>query len=94
MPSFKDLLDLKPVQTECTSDVEFGRLSILWEEHIAPTIVDLERIALTRPEPGSFEDNESFEEAYGFWMGRQGRVFSLRLSGKIREWQVLIGHEL
>lgn len=80
MPSFNDLVKLEPIRSEFTSDVEFERLSRLWDEHIAPTIADLERVASTKPQPTSFEDSEDFEEAFGFWMGRQGRVISLRIS--------------
>ena len=31
-----------------------------------------------KPMPENFSEEESFEEAYGFWMGRFGRVLALR----------------
>lgn len=89
MPSISDLAMLKPVRSDFGSDDEFIRLSGLWEDHIAPVIVELERIADTKPQPSSFEENEAFEEAFGFWMGRQGRVISLHLSNALRRWQSL-----
>jgi hypothetical protein len=87
--SIKDLAKLKPVRAEFTSDIEFRKLSRLWDEHIAPAIVDLEHIASTKPQPGYFEVREDFEEAFGFWMGRQGRVISIRLSSAIEQWRAL-----
>ena len=89
MASINDLSRLKPIRSEFTSDIEFRRLSILWEEHIAPAIVHLERIASTKPQPSSFEATEEFEEAFGFWMGRQGRVISIHLSLVIEKWRTL-----
>jgi hypothetical protein len=89
VPSINDLVDLKPIQSNFNSDVEFSRLSDLWEDHIAPLIVELEKMAGTRPQPSSFEDSEDFEEAFGFWMGRQGRVIAMRLSHALRRWQTL-----
>ena len=89
MPSISDLEMLKPVRSDFGSDDEFMRLSGLWEDHIAPVIVKLERIADTKPQPSSFEENDAFEEALGFWMGRQGRVISLHLSNALRRWQSL-----
>jgi hypothetical protein len=46
-------------------------------------------MAGTRPQPSSFEDSEDFEEAFGFWMGRQGRVIAMRLSDALMQWQSL-----
>lgn len=89
MPSINDLVDLKPIQSNFNSDVEFSRLSDLWEDHIAPLIVELEQMAGTRPQPSSFEDSEDFEEAFGFWMGRQGGGIAMRLSHALRRWQTL-----
>ncbi len=89
MASINDLAKLKPIRAEFTSDIEFRKLSRLWDEHIAPTIVGLERIASTKPQPGSFEVSEDFEEAFGFWMGRQGRVISIHLSRAIEQWGAL-----
>ena len=89
MASIKDLAKLKPIRAEFTSDIEFRKMSKLWDEHIAPTIVDLEHIASAKPQPGNFEVREDFEEAFGFWMGRQGRVISIRLSSAISQWRTL-----
>ena len=89
MPTINDLAKLQPIRSAFNSDAEFRRLSGLWEDHIAPVIVELERIAATKPQPSSFEENEAFEEALGFWMGRQGRVISLHLSNALRRWQSL-----
>ena len=89
MPSISDLAMLKPVRSDFGSDDEFIRLSGLWEDHIAPVIVELERIADTKPQPSSFEENEAFEEALGFWIGRQGQVISLHLSNALRRWEGL-----
>jgi hypothetical protein len=89
VPSISDLVGLKPIRSDFNSDVEFRRLSGLWEDHIAPVIVELERTAGTKPQPSSFEDSEDFEEAFGFWMGRQGRVISMRLSDALMRWQSL-----
>jgi hypothetical protein len=89
MASIKDLSKLKPIRSEFNSDIEFKKLSILWEEHVAPAIVDLERMASTKPQPSSFEASEEFEEAFGFWMGRQGRVISIHLSLVIEKWRAL-----
>jgi|TARA_B110000240_G_scaffold145978_1_gene161317 hypothetical protein len=50
-----------------TSDFEFKIQSALWEEHIVPVIIRLENIAQTRPIKSSFENDEEFEEALGFW---------------------------
>jgi hypothetical protein len=89
VPSISDLAKLEPIRSDFKSDSEFRRLSDLWEEHIAPVIVELKRMAGTRPQPSSFEDSEDFEEAFGFWMGRQGRVIATRLSDALRRWQSL-----
>lgn len=91
MASIKDRAKLKPVRAEFTSDIEFRKMSRLWDEHIAPAIVDLEHIASTKPQPGYFEVREDFEEAFGFWMGRQGRVISMRLSHAFEMWRSLTG---
>lgn len=89
MASIKDLAELKPIRAEFTSDIEFRKMSKLWDEHIAPAIVDLEHIASRKPQPDNFEVREDFEEAFGFWMGRQGRVISIRLSSAIEKWRAL-----
>ncbi len=89
MESISDLAGLKPIRSDFNSDVEFRRVSDLWEDHIAPVIVDLELMACTRPQLSGFEDSEDFEEAFGFWMGRQGRVIAMRLSDALRRWQNL-----
>lgn len=89
MASIKDLAELKPIRSDFTSDIEFRKLSRLWDEHIAPAIVGLERIASSKPQPGSFEVSEDFEEVFGFWMGRQGRVISIHLSRAIEQWRAL-----
>lgn len=89
MASIKDLAKLKPIRAAFTSGIEFRKLSRLWDEHIAPAIVDLERMASTKPQPGIFEGSEDFEEAFGFWMGRQGRIISIRLSRAIEQWRAL-----
>jgi hypothetical protein len=89
MPTIDDLAKLEPIRSNFKSDAEFRRLSDLWEDHIAPVIVELKRMAGTKPQPSSFEDSEDFEEAFGFWMGRQGRVISMRLSEALRRWQSL-----
>ncbi len=89
MASIKNLAKLKPIRSEFTSDIEFRKLSRLWDEHIAPAIVDLERMASTKPQSGSFEVSEDFEEAFGFWMGRQGRVISIHLSRAIEQWRAI-----
>lgn len=89
MPSISDLEMLKPVRSDFGSDDEFMRLSALWGDHIVPVIVELKRMAGTRPQPSSFEDREDFEEAFGFWMGRQGRVIAMRISDTLRQWQSL-----
>ena len=89
MPSINDLKNLKPIRSGCKSDEEYEKLSTLWEERMAPTIVRLEAIASTRPVKESFENTEELEygEAYGYWMGRQGKVVSIHLTTAIREWQ-------
>jgi hypothetical protein len=89
VPSISDLAMLKPVRSDFRSDDEFIRLSGLWEDHIAPVIVELKRLADTKPHPSSFQDQESFEEAFGFWMGRQGRVIAFQLSNALRRWEGL-----
>lgn len=89
MPSISDLAKLEPIRSDFKSVAEFRRLSDLWEDHIALVIVELKRLAGTRPQPSSFEDSEDFEEAFGFWMGRQGRVIAMRLSDALRRWQSL-----
>ena len=89
MPTINDLEKQKPVMSDFQSADEFRRLSGLWEDHIAPVIVELKRIADTKPQPDSFEENEAFEEAFGFWMGRQGGIISLHLSNALRRWQSL-----
>lgn len=89
MPSISDLEKLEPIRSDFNSDAEFRRLSDLWEDHIAPVIVELKRMAGTRPQPSSFDDSEDFDEAFGFWMGRQGRVIAMRLSDALRQWQSL-----
>lgn len=89
MPSINDLVSLKPIRSDFNSDVEFRRLSDLWEAHIAPMIIELELMARNRPQLSSFEFSEDFEEAFGFWMGRQGRVIGMRLSDALRRWQAL-----
>lgn len=89
MPSISDLVGRKPIRSDFYSDVEFRRLSDLWEDHIAPMIVELDRMAGTKPQPSGFEDSEDFEESFGFWMGRQGRVIAMRLSDALRLWQSL-----
>lgn len=89
MPTIDELKKQKPMMSDCKSADEFRRLSGPWEDHIAPVIVQLERIADTQPQPSSFEDSEDFEEAFGFWMGRQGRVISLHLSNALMRWQSL-----
>lgn len=89
MPTIYDLAKLQPIRSEFNSDAEFRRLSGLWEAHIAPVIVELERIAATKPQPSGFEENEALEEALSSWMGIQGRVISLHLSNALRRWQVL-----
>ena len=67
MPSIKDLFGLKPIRSRYKSDLEFKIQSAHWEEHIAPVIIRLENIAQTRPIKSSFENDEEFEEALGFW---------------------------
>ena len=89
MPTINDLERLEPIRSDFASDAEFRRLLDLWEDHIAPVIIELKRMAGTRPQPSSFEDSEDFEEALGFWMGRQGRVVAMRLSYALRQWQTL-----
>jgi hypothetical protein len=89
MPSINELAKLKPIRSDFNSDVEFSRLSALWEDHIAPVIDELERMAGTRPQLSSFEDSEDFEEAFGFWMQRQGRIIAMRLSDTLKRWQIL-----
>ena len=37
-----------------------------------------------KPMPENFSDEESFEEAYGFWMERFGRVLALRQQSRNR----------
>ena len=89
MPSISDLAKLEPIRSDFKSVAELRRLSDLWEDHIAPLIVELEQMAGTRPQPSSFEDSEDFEEAFGFWMGRQGGGIAMRLSHALRRWQTL-----
>ena len=72
-----------------TSDFEFKIQSALWEEHIVPVIIRLENIAQTRPIKSSFENDEEFEEALGFWMGRQGKVIAVNLSQAFMKWEEL-----
>lgn len=91
MPSINDLVHLKPIRSDFTSDVEFTRMLDLWEDNMSPLIVDLERIASSKPVAASFEAREDFEEAFGFWMGRQGRVISKRLSHAFEVWRSLTG---
>ena len=89
MPTIDDLAKLQPIRSDFNSDAEFRRLSGLWEDHIEPVIVELKRIADTKPQPSSFEEREAFDEALGFWMGRQGRAIALHLSDALRRWQSL-----
>lgn len=89
MLSISDLAKLEPIRSDLKSDAEFRRLSDLWEEHIAPVMVELKHMSGTRPQSSSFENGEDFEEAFGFWMGRQGRVIAMRLSDASRKWQSL-----
>lgn len=89
MSAIDDLVKLQPIRSGFNSDAEFRGLSGLWENHIAPVIVELEPIADTKPQPSSFEVREAFEEAFGFWMGRQGRAIALYLSDALRRWQNL-----
>lgn len=35
-----------------------------------------------KPVPHDFRDEESFEEAYGYWMGYFGRLLALRQQAK------------
>lgn len=89
MPSVSDLVELKPIRSDLNSDAEFIRLSDLWEDHILPVIVELECMAGTRPQSCSCEDSKDFEEAFGFWMRRQGRVIAMCLSDALKRWQTL-----
>ena len=66
MPSINDLVVLKQIRSDLNSDLEFRRLLDLWEDHIAPVIVKLARMAGTKPQPSSFDDSKDFEEAFGF----------------------------
>jgi hypothetical protein len=35
-----------------------------------------------KPMPADFDNEESFEEAYGYWMGHFGKVLALRQHAK------------
>ena len=89
MPTINDLTKLQPIRIDFNSDAEFRRLSGLWEDHIVPVIADLERRFSTRPQPSIFKDSEDFEEALGFWMGRQGRIITMRLSDALKQWETI-----
>jgi hypothetical protein len=89
MSSIKDLSCLKPIRSRYKSDFEFKVKSAHWEKHIAPVIIRLENIAQTRPVKSNFENDEEFEEALGFWIGRQGKVISVNLSQALSKWKEL-----
>lgn len=89
MPTISDLVKLQPIRSDFNSDAKFRRLMGLWQDQIIPVLADLERVSKTRPQPSSFANREDFEEAFSFWMGRQGRVIAMRLADALKQWKTI-----